>query len=54
MKITDYYGFSFYDSLIVASALEMKCDVLYSEDLQNGQQIGKQLTIVNPFIIYPE
>ena len=42
------YGFSFYDSLIVAAALESKCRILYSEDLQDGQIIEK-LTIVNPF-----
>jgi predicted nucleic acid-binding protein len=40
--------FSFYDSLIVAAALEARCDTLYSEDLQHGQQIGR-LKIVNPF-----
>ena len=43
------YGFTFYDSLIVASALEAGCTRLYSEDLQHGQQI-QRLTILNPFI----
>lgn len=42
------YGFSFYDSLIVAAALEADCTRLYSEDLQHGQQVG-HLTIHNPF-----
>ncbi|CAI8812458.1 protein of unknown function [Methylocaldum szegediense] len=42
------YGFSFYDALIVASALEFDCTRLYSEDLQHGQRIGG-LTIENPF-----
>ena len=42
------YGFSFYDSLIVAAALEAGCTRLYSEDLQHGQQI-QRLTILNPF-----
>ena len=41
-------GFSFYDALIVASAVESGCDTLYSEDLQNGRTIGS-LTIRNPF-----
>ena len=41
-------GFSFYDSLIVASALEAGCDILMTEDLQAGRRI-KNLTIVNPF-----
>ena len=43
------YGFSFYDSLIVAAALEAGCARLYSEDLQHGQQI-QRLMIVNPFL----
>ena len=43
------YGFSFYDSLIVASALEAGCTRLYSEDLQHGQQI-QRLMILNPFV----
>ena len=42
------YGFSYYDSLIVAAALEAGCTRLYTEDLQHGQQI-QQLTIVDPF-----
>jgi predicted nucleic acid-binding protein len=37
-----------YDSLIVASAIEGECGVLYSEDFQDGQQIGS-LTLSNPF-----
>ena len=43
------YQFSFYDSLIVAAALEAGCKTLYSEDLQHGQRI-EQLTIDNPFM----
>jgi len=42
------FGFSFYDSLIVAAALEAGCTRLYTEDLQHGQQV-EQLTIQNPF-----
>ena len=43
------YGFSFYDSLIVAAALEAGCKVLYSEDLQHGQRIDG-VTVMDPFI----
>jgi len=39
---------SFYDALIVASAIEAGCDILYSEDMQHGRSIGG-LAIVNPF-----
>jgi predicted nucleic acid-binding protein len=44
------YHFSYYDSLILASALESKCTRLYSEDMQHGQNIENQLMIVNPFV----
>ncbi len=39
---------SFYDSLIVAAALEAGCKRLLSEDLQHGQRI-EGLRIENPF-----
>ena len=42
------YRFSFYDSLIVAAALEASCTRLLTEDLQHGQQI-ERLTVENPF-----
>lgn len=41
------HGLSFYDALIVASALEAKCDTLLTEDLQTGRNI-QGLMIVNP------
>jgi predicted nucleic acid-binding protein len=40
---------SWYDSLIVAAALQSGCKILYSEDLQHGQRFGN-LVIENPFI----
>ena len=49
LAITRRFGFSVYDSLIVAAAIDAKCEVLYSEDLQHGQQVGAQITITNPF-----
>ena len=42
------HSFSFYDSLIIAAALESGCNRLYSEDMQHGQRI-QRLTILNPF-----
>ena len=42
------HNFNFYDALILASAIEAKCDVLYSEDMQNGRKIAG-VTIVDPF-----
>jgi predicted nucleic acid-binding protein len=43
------WRFSFYDSLIVASALSAGCSTLLSEDLPHGQRI-EGLEIVNPFV----
>lgn len=48
-QIADRYKFAWYDSLIVASALEAGCEKLYTEDLRHGQIIDAQLTVVNPF-----
>ena len=48
--IAERYGFSFYDSMIVAAALENECTALYSEDLQHKQIIDGKLTILNPFV----
>lgn len=49
LRIADKYGYSIYDALIVAAALEAGCATLYSEDLQDGQVMSQQLTILNPF-----
>jgi hypothetical protein len=43
------YNLSFWDSLIIASALSGGGNTLYSEDMQNGLIISQQLTIINPF-----
>lgn len=39
---------NFYDALIIAAALHVECDVLFSEDLQHGRKFGA-LEVVNPF-----
>jgi predicted nucleic acid-binding protein len=48
LRILGRFHLAWYDSLIVASAIEGQCDVLYSEDFQDGQQMGS-VTISNPF-----
>lgn len=48
IDIREQYKFSFYDALIVASAIEACCKILYTEDLQHGQNI-LGIKIVNPF-----
>lgn len=47
-QIEDRWGLSWWDSLIVASALDQRCTTLLSEDLQHGLQIDG-LQIQNPF-----
>lgn len=47
--ISNKYQLSWWDSLIIASALENNCKTLYSEDMQDGLVIENTLTIVNPF-----
>ncbi|MGA2887526.1 MAG: PIN domain-containing protein [Terracidiphilus sp.] len=42
-------GLSWYDSLIVSAALQGRCDLLYTEDLQHGQRFGS-LQVINPFL----
>ncbi len=49
LDVRERYGFSFYDSLIIAAALEAGCTRLYTEDLQHNQQI-QGLIIQNPFL----
>ncbi len=49
LTIAEKYGYRIYDALIVASALEARCTILYSEDMQDGQVVDRRLTIKNPF-----
>jgi predicted nucleic acid-binding protein len=48
LDIQARYRYSFYDSLIIASALDSGSSRLITEDLQDGQRI-EGLTITNPF-----
>jgi predicted nucleic acid-binding protein len=49
LNMAERFGASFYDALVIATAVESRCAVLYTEDLQHGQRIeGTQ--ILNPFL----
>jgi predicted nucleic acid-binding protein len=50
LDIAERYGFSIFDSMIVAVAQVAGCRTLFSEDLQHRQVIDKTLTVRNPFI----
>lgn len=51
--IQDRYGFSFWDSSIVAAAQTAGCRYLLTEDLQHQQRIDT-LEIINPFLRQPQ
>ncbi|NPA54423.1 MAG: PIN domain-containing protein [Aquificae bacterium] len=48
-ELREKFYLSYWDSLIVASALNSNCSILYSEDMQHNQIIENKLRIINPF-----
>ncbi|MEO8658024.1 MAG: PIN domain-containing protein [Bryobacteraceae bacterium] len=48
LLIRQEYGFSYWDSAIVAAAKALGCVRLYTEDLNHGQVVDG-VTIINPF-----
>jgi predicted nucleic acid-binding protein len=48
VNISRRYGFSIYDSLILAAAKRAGCSTVFSEDLQHGQVV-EGVRIENPF-----
>lgn len=49
VQLKKRYGYSYFDCLMLASALNAKMTVFYSEDMQHEQRIDNSLTIINPF-----
>lgn len=49
VTLREQYFFSFWDSLIIASAMLGNATILYSEDMQNGLIVNNNLEIINPF-----
>lgn len=49
LELTRKLSISWYDSLIVAAAMQSDCRILYTEDLQHGQKFAN-LTVQNPFL----
>lgn len=50
LRIAEKYGFSLYDSLILAAASQIGCGKVYSEDMQHQQVINGALEVINPFV----
>lgn len=49
VELHQEHSISIWDALIVQAAIDARCDVLLSEDLQHGRRFG-ELTIENPFL----
>lgn len=50
LAIAKRYNYSYWDSLILSSALETTSAIIYTEDMQHGQIVNTNLKIINPFI----
>ena len=48
--IIQRYDLQIFDSIIIASAVEGNCEILYSEDMHHGLEIDGGLKILNPFL----
>lgn len=49
LELHQVHSVPLWDALVVRAAIEARCDILLSEDLQNGRRFG-DLEIVNPFL----
>jgi predicted nucleic acid-binding protein len=49
VHLREQYHLSFWDSLIVACALQSDASILYSEDMQHRLIVFEKLQIINPF-----
>lgn len=49
-KLASRYLYSWFDSLILASALSVNATILFSEDMQHGHMIEDRLRIINPYL----
>jgi len=49
LMLAERYGLSLYDAMIVSSALDADCDILWSQDIQHGMALDEGIRIVDPF-----
>jgi predicted nucleic acid-binding protein len=50
LEINAKYNYSYWDSLIIATALLSDCSIIYSEDMQHNQLVENKVRILNPFL----
>jgi len=51
IELQEKYKYSWWDSLILSTAIENECNILYTEDFHNDQVIENKLAIINPFYV---
>lgn len=51
MDIHQRYGFSYWDSLVLATAFAEECHIVFSEDMQHGQSLEQTVQLLNPFVV---
>jgi len=51
LRLRKKYGYSYWDSLILAAADASNCEVVYTEDMQHDQRVEDRLIIKNPFLL---
>lgn len=49
-QLISKHDFQYFDALIIASALNNNCTILYSEDMQHQMLVENKLTLINPFL----
>jgi predicted nucleic acid-binding protein len=49
LDLFNSYSLSFYDAAIIQAANDLGCDIVYSEDMQNGANYDGVI-VVNPFV----
>lgn len=49
LQLANRHSISWYDSLIVAAAIDSGCSTLYTEDMQHGRRF-ESLQVQNPFL----
>jgi predicted nucleic acid-binding protein len=50
LEIHGKYGYSYWDSLIIAAASLSDCAVIFSEDMHHEQVIENKVQIINPLL----
>lgn len=50
LSIREETKYGFYDSLIISAAIQGNCNILYTEDMQDGQNM-RGVKILNPFTV---